>query len=105
MARPRKLNPIRASIQDLGRLLGQELGAAINTAVSSVVAVAGKAAAKRGRPTSGSAVCAVPGCGRKRASWGLCSAHYQKARRLKMKAGKLDLATLAKDGRATRWSK
>jgi len=107
MPRPRKIDPIRMAVQDIGRILGQERGAAVGTAVSKVAAVAGKTPGKRGRPalSAAEAPCAVPSCGKKRAAWGLCANHYQKARRLKMKPGKLDLAKLAKDGRATRWNR
>ncbi|MBS2028644.1 MAG: hypothetical protein JST54_12130 [Deltaproteobacteria bacterium] len=105
MPRPRKIDPIRMAVQDLGRILGRELGATVGTAVSRVAAVAAKPVGKRGRPAflATEAPCAVPSCGKKRVSWGLCSSHYQKARRLEMKRGKLDLATLAEDRRIMRW--
>ena len=50
----------------------------------------------------------VHGCGRKKVSKGLCSAHYQKAIRLKInpdRLGPAEQAKLAADGRAARWKK
>ena len=105
MARPRNVDPIRAVIRALGHQIGQELAAAVASSH-------GSAAAKRGpgrpRLTGVAAICAVPGCGRKKAAKGLCQSHYAKGMRLKLNLNSLSAAslkTLAADGRATRWQK
>jgi len=114
MPRPPNVDPLRATIRNLGQQIGQELAAAFTNSFNSSVdkngVRNGLSGAKRGRPASvsGGAACAVAGCGRKRAAKGLCQNHYAKAHRLKMnleKLGASDYKLLGEDGRATRWSK
>jgi len=116
MPRPPNLDPIRATLRQLGQQIGQELATAITESFSSamegqrgnVLRAIPSAPGRRGRPAataSGKAPCKVPSCHRPHAAKGLCMNHYAKAKRLKMNVDSLNdnnLNELARDLRADR---
>lgn len=102
MARPRKNAAGNAALAGLfgwadalGEALGRGVARGINHALASVNAAGGALPAfgprKRGRPPKPvigyvppNLRCSVAGCGRPARAKGLCSAHYQAARRKKL---------------------
>ncbi|MBS2027612.1 MAG: hypothetical protein JST54_06900 [Deltaproteobacteria bacterium] len=105
MPRPRNVDPIRSAIHELGRHMAEQLAGEARGGIAK--APARNVGAAR-RTVTGIAACMVHGCGRAKMSKGLCSAHYQKAIRLKInpeRIGAAEQAKLAADGRALRWKK
>ena len=75
----------------LGEALGRGVARGLNHALANNLPAATWGPRKRGRPAkpvvgyvSADRRCATPGCGRPARAKGLCSAHYQAARRRKL---------------------
>ncbi len=101
MPRPRKHFPSPAPssagmpgsagnwVEQIGEALGRGIARGINAGLSGGPAAPAPGAARRGRPPKiqpggpvpSDRMCKVPGCGRLVRSKGLCSRHYQAARR------------------------
>lgn len=98
MPRPRKHFPSPAAgapssaaswVEQIGEALGRGVARGINSGLSGGLAAPTPGAARRGRPPKSQLggpvppdrMCTVPGCGSRSRSKGLCSRHYQAARR------------------------
>ena len=104
------LEGLDALVAEIGRRLGESLGAALVSGIGTGVQRAGGLEGvlrPRPRAVDAGSPCTVPACVRRAVAKGLCATHYRKARRLNLPEpfeGQT-LAELAEDGRKTRFAK